>query len=143
MSSELFHRWTESRRRTIALLSTIPDSALAFTPLPEYRNIHEMIVHIVATEITVLEGLTTQAFDWKGTTSRLSKQSVAELLESARSADVDLKLLLESTADLDERVDSLSRADWLWLVYEHEAHHRGVLVLMMRLAGLDVIPIYS
>lgn len=143
MKGDFQERWSESRRRTLALILSIPESALSFKPLPAYRSIHELLVHIVTTETTVLTGLTSGVFDWQGETTRLSELTLPALIEAAHDADVTMSTFLESPVDLEEKVNSLTRANWLWLVYEHEIHHRGVLVLMMRLAGLEVIPIYS
>jgi len=141
--SEFLDRWAKSRARTLTLVSTIPEAALSFSPLPGYRTMQELIVHIVGTEITVLEGITTGSFEWGATTSRLADRSVPELTEIARATDARLKLLLESAVDLEERIEPFSRSEWLWLVYDHEIHHCGVLALMMRLAGLEVSAIFS
>jgi uncharacterized damage-inducible protein DinB len=143
---EYLRRWRHSCGRTMALVNAAPESVHEFRPAEGYRSIREQIAHLIASEKSILEGLETGEFRWKETEGAIASMSVAQMIEQRNAADVRLGELLANheAGWLEEPVpgSDYRRGDWLREMYEHELHHRGILSLSLRLAGIEPPRIY-
>ena len=145
------------RGNTIIIAQDIPEKQYGFKPIPEYRTVSEMLVHIaLACRFQYqLHGLEKRAsmegFDFPSLMKWMMKE------EAEPRTKVQVIDLLQKEGDkwaswveglseefLGQRVEmpqgaeppSKSRFEMILSVKEHEMHHRGQLMLVERLIGI-------
>jgi len=156
-AKELAASFRTVRKNTITIAQDIPEEKYGFTPVPECRNVTQLLVHIALSprfqyQVHAIERRTTlEGFDFPAMMSRLGAEA-SQLRSKPQIVDI-LRLEGETWASwvesltedfLAERVEmpiraaqpSKSRFEMLLSAKEHEMHHRGQLMLMERLLGI-------
>ncbi len=145
------------RRNTILIAQDIPEEKYGFKPVPDYRNVAQLLSHIALAyrfqhQVHAVEQRTSlEGFDFPS----LMKGLIAEETEPRSKAQV-IELLhnqgetwagwLEQLSEpfLAQQVEMIkgsappfkSRLEMILSVKEHEMHHRGQLMLLERLFGI-------
>jgi uncharacterized damage-inducible protein DinB len=145
------------RGNTIKIARDIPEDKYGFKPVPEYRSVAQLLIHIALAsrfqyQLHAVEKRTSyEGLDFPS----LMKQVMAEESQSRTKAQI-IDLLeqeggmwagwLERISDefLGQRFDMpegstppyKSRFEMILSVKEHEMHHRGQLMLIERLIGI-------
>lgn len=143
----LISTWADVRRLTLAVARTMPADRYGFRPTPETMSFAEQLLHIALAEQTLLEAAQTGAWRWDRdlTTRRYPDR------------DAVVRLLEDQGEEMRAYLAGLPPAEWErprpvpwggeptlaelvldWIV--HEAHHRGQLVVYLRLSGLQPPP---
>jgi uncharacterized damage-inducible protein DinB len=138
-------RWRECDRRSAAIFDSARGVDAAFRPSPSYRSLHDQIAHVVAARQSIVRGLTTGDFQWEVAAAECAKLELNQLDEARKGGSEQIEAMLDH-ADrewLKEVVSSLSRADWLWALLEHETHHVGQISMSIRLAGGEPARIFE
>ena len=144
--------WEMESGLTAALLETIPVDRYDFRPDAGGRSLGEMAWHLAEIEGYLSEGVSKGAVTFQqappglkrpGETKQLAPayrrvhQEAVARLASLREADLDREIPFAGDRRLTIR-------DCLWgALLMHLVHHRGQLVLMIRLAGGTPPPIYG
>jgi len=145
------------RGNTIIIAQDIPAEQFDFKPVPEYRNVSQLLTHIALTclfqyQLHGLEKRTSlEGFDFQALMKSLieeenrrrTKEQVIDLLQKEGDKWAGW---VEGLSDefLGERVQmpagatppSKSRFEMILSVKEHEMHHRGQLMVIQRLLGI-------
>jgi uncharacterized damage-inducible protein DinB len=144
------------RKNTIQIAKDIPEDQWGFRPTPETRSVAELLAHIAALTYTQtrvnfidrktfmsMEGFRAYSAEATAYTQSLTtRAAILQALETEGEAFAS-RLDAMTDADLAERVQfappldppSKSRFELLLGVKEHEMHHRGQLMLILRLLG--------
>jgi uncharacterized damage-inducible protein DinB len=146
------------RNNTIRIAEDIPEDKYTFRYAPECRSVAETLVHIavmtrVPKQIHFVERLNALArFDFFGVRAALQAESQkprtkAEILDLLRREGDEFAGLLEGATEtfLGETVEypqgmtppAKSRFEMLSAPKEHEMHHRGQLMVVQRLFGIQ------
>ena len=142
------------RGNTIKVVEEIPDDKLDFVPAPGARSVKQLVAHVSSVTKYNLDvhrdrKLTSVAgYDFPGYLAKLAEQEAklttkAQLLAALKANGEEFAGFLESCSDafLAERVEnfdkqgSKSRLELLLSPKEHEMHHRGQLMLILRMLG--------
>ncbi len=137
-------KWTGGSTYLLQLAETVPEEHFDFRPTPEQMSLGEQLRHMAGN----VSWLTTDYLHGDG----LSRASIDAALSKAETMAV-LKASLEGAgsairqldpAALDEEVSffagPMSRRRILFLLNDHLTHHRGQLVVYLRLLGLKPPP---
>jgi uncharacterized damage-inducible protein DinB len=138
-------RWRQCDRRTAAIFDSARSVDGAFRPSPSYRSLHDQIAHVVAARQSIVRGLTTGDFAWQVAAAECATLELNQLDEARKEASAQIEALLDQANRewLREVISSLSRADWLWALLEHETHHVGQVSMTIRLAGGEPARIFE
>lgn len=156
-AKELAASFRTVRKNTIAIAQDIPEEKYSFTPVPECRNVAQLLMHIALSprfqyQVHAIERrMTLEGFDFPAMISRLGAEasqprSKAQIVDVLRLEGETWASWVEGLTEgfLAERVEmsksaalpSKSRFEMLLSAKEHEMHHRGQLMLMERLLGI-------
>ena len=136
--------WKHEAQNTVKVLIALPQDKYDFRPDPKGRSLGEMAWHLSEIDAFIAEAAATGAFDFSAKLPGLERPKViAELApgyERVHAASL-AKIENMKPAELERRIPSpmggdftLSQVLYGWLLY-HAIHHRGQLVMMLRLAG--------
>ena len=133
--------WIKAKEYTLEFAQAMPDDRYGFKPTPEVFSFAEQLVHIAGSNywfFSALKGekppLSEEALKAQGK----SKDDVVKLLkESFALGDAYVEALTESTALEELEVGKNKIAKWKVLLFavDHLTHHRGQLVVYLRLNG--------
>ncbi|MCC5937037.1 MAG: DinB family protein [Lunatimonas sp.] len=141
--SEFLERWEGSKQYMLAIASEMPEELYGFRPTSEEMSFAEQLMHIAVT----IEWHIFSRFDRQNTPYRvqeyraegLSKQEIINVLEkemdkaAAHIAQFDPSRLIEHNQYGELRRTS---RQFLLLAADHIAHHRGQLVVYLRMNGI-------
>lgn len=140
---DLLDAWARGRRLTRQVVEAIPEHGWTFRPVPGVFSCAEQLVHIVATEQTLVEALETGTWRWdRGIEPRRHANRIAmlDLLDGQTAATrVFLHGLYAAGWERPISVPWGGQATVAELLNEwmlHEAHHRGQLYTYLRLLGI-------
>lgn len=134
-------KWGNAKAYTLKFAEAMPDSDYDFKPVPEEMSFGEQLVHIAKNMAwlasTYLKG-EKNPFD-KLTAKGKSKEEIIDLLN--KSFDyVDSIVVSFDPAHLNDTVKffagPLTKRRIFFLLTDHVTHHRGQLVVYLRLKGI-------
>ena len=147
------------RGNTIKIAEEIPEESYSFRATPGCRSVAETLIHIAVSarlqeQIHIVEhrdtlvGFDFFAFMGKQAAAEQVAHTKAEILEMLRAEGEKYAQVLEGLSEdlLAERIQypegmvppSKSRFEMLIAPKEHEMHHRGQLMLVQRLLGMEI-----
>ncbi len=145
------------RNNTIKVAEDIPEGKYAFRPVESTRTVGELLAHIALStrfnevvnleeKRTNMEGFNFMEFMQPLMAEQAKPRTKAELITLLQESGEHFAKKVEAVSDdfLEERIEfpagahpsSRSRFDLLIGSKEHEMHHRGQLMLIMRLLGM-------
>ncbi len=145
---DLFPYWPDARDLLVQAVERLDDDQLDWHPVGAARSIREMLQHIVAYEHQWLD-LMTESDDedveeLPGHQLLEADLPLPRILSHLEAACSRLEPLLdreiEELRSMRIRVGSEAEFNYHWVicrVYDHEAHHRGQIFLLMRMQGLE------
>jgi len=150
---ERFRRvWETEAGLTAGLLEAIPADRYDFRPDPGGRSLGEMAWHLAEVEGYISEGVSKGAVTFQQAPPSLKRpRDARQLAPGYRQVHQEAVARLAGLqeGDLDRAIPfagdrELTIRDCLWgALLMHLIHHRGQLVLMIRLAGGTPPPIYG
>ena len=152
---ELAAAFRKVRSNTIKIAEEIPEDKYGFRPAADTRTVAELLSHIAhgarfQEEITLTNKTNLDGFVYHNFISRLladtnKPRTKAELIDLLKTEGEKFAAQLEACSDefLSQVVTfppggdppSRTRFDMLLSTKEHEMHHRGQLMLILRLLG--------
>ena len=134
-------KWINATDYTLAFARAMPDTDYGFRPVPAEMTFAEQLKHMAGNMIwlssSYLQG--TKGHVDPSATSNTKKDIIPMLEKSFAYALETISRL--TTADLDEQVTffagTMSRRRILMLMSDHLTHHRGQLVVYLRLRGIE------
>lgn len=145
------------RGNTIIIAQDIPEDRYGYKPVPEYRNVAQLLTHIAFSyrfqyQVHALEKRTTlEGFDFPALMKALIEEenrarTKVQLIDLLQKEGEKWAGWLEGLTDdfLGEMVQmpeggsppQKSRLEMILSVKEHEMHHRGQLMLIQRFLGI-------
>jgi uncharacterized damage-inducible protein DinB len=142
--------WTRVRGRTFRLFDVVPEGSLDWSPGAGAMTVGDVFRHLALTErwlfVEVASGGVSR-YRTHGPELARSRDEIKELMTDLHAASV---AILQRFDEHDWRRGIVTPAGatmpaWKWLraMVEHEAHHRGQLYLMLRLAGVPTPPVFG
>ncbi|HMS16352.1 MAG TPA: DinB family protein [Planctomycetota bacterium] len=134
-------------QRTLRVLSVLTPSTLGYRAVAHQRSLGEVAWHMVQAVGSIASQL---EWDVKGPAKGDPVPEEPSQIQARYEQVIDGLLAhvgLLADKDLDDEVafygESASRGAALRILLDHEIHHRGGLVILMRQAGLPPPPIYG
>ncbi len=142
---DYLERLENSRKYLILVAETMPEDKYEFKATPESKSFAENLMHISWAmdwhSQSLLGGR--EARDWKTDTELIVGEKSKEEMISAinRVFDETIKLITQfDVAELDDELDyfglNRTKRQILLLLADHITHHRGQMLVYMRLNGL-------
>jgi uncharacterized damage-inducible protein DinB len=134
---EYLIKWQNSAQYTIEVAEAMPEDKYDFKPTPEVRSFREQVVHIMNNMVWLSSSYLSN-FNFKGDlkNKEMSKEEIIMLLRQATIFSQNAVKSLEAK-DLDDKVDffagPLTKRQILVLMSDHMTHHRGQVVVYLRL----------
>ena len=136
--------WQQESDSTLACFRNLTDESLSKDLVNDYRSIERIANHIVDCAAGIPKEATVNV---EHTKSHYTK--VNELVEAYSRASKKVKDAVAGWTDqtLQEQTpmygESWKKGFALWVTIAHQAHHRGQMTVLMRLAGLKVPGVYG
>lgn len=131
-------RWEISKKYTLAFLDKMPAEHWAFKPVPEINEFAQQAVHI-ADGNYLLAGAVAGEKPAKPTPAKFTPETIRTYV--AASYDYAAKVLgglsdqaVGQTVDFFQ--EKLTRGTLAFRLLDHAAHHRGQMVIYLRLKGV-------
>jgi uncharacterized damage-inducible protein DinB len=142
---EFLTKWDNSKDYTLELLKSYPENKLDFKPTDSVMTFREQVVHMMMNTVW-LSGTYLQekkfasAFDRN---KQYSKEDLIRIMDDAFTFSRDIVKELKPE-DLEQRVDffagNFTKRQILNLMDDHVTHHRGELIVYLRLNGIKPPP---
>ncbi len=145
--------WQQEADKTLAVLAAIPDAAAHQAVAAQHRDLRRMAWHLVETILELPQNLGIQV---KGPVALgpdgfigAPPATMAEIAASYRAVSDSLLDHIGSWSNTElGRSFSLYGETWtgafsLYVLVNHQTHHRGQMTVLMRQAGLQVPSIYG
>jgi uncharacterized damage-inducible protein DinB len=144
---DFYHIWTQESDSTMKILNALSDESLEQAVAPGHQTLGWLGWHLVTTihEMVSRTGLQFDAPEDEETPK--SARAIAEgylkagesMIAAMRESWNDNTLILSVNMYGEEWPNSQT----LWVLIEHQIHHRGQMTVLMRQAGLKVPGIYG
>lgn len=142
--AEFLERWEGSKRYLLAIADAMPAEKYDFRPSPEEMTFAEQVMHIAVTVewhiASRFEGLNTPYRTKEYQASGLDKEAIKNVLvrEMDRAAERIRNFDPGRLTDTN-RYGEFTRTSrqFLMLAADHIAHHRGQLVVYLRMNGIQ------
>ncbi len=138
------------RKRTTAVIESIPPDRLEWAPNPEFFTFGDAIRHIAAIERYMFaENVSGHWSRYSGYGRELADgyDEVIRFFQTMHQQTIDI---LRELSPEDLKTDCVTPAGtklakWKWLraMVEHEIHHRGQMYLMLNLCGVERPRLYG
>lgn len=144
---DLVEMWSDVRRLTRAVAEAMPAAGYGFRPVPEAMSFAEQLLHVLASEQTLVDALATGRWQWDrrplGDAPATREALLARLAEQFDATAAFLRSLPEGAWREPRPVpwgepETVAELVHQWIV--HEVHHRGQLVVYLRLNGIQPPP---
>lgn len=146
--SDFIQEWNYESQSTLKLFGQIPEEIIATKEHEHIRSIARLSWHITLTisEMMNKAGLQVIGPDEHAPTPASMKEIINTYESSSASLLHELKKAWNDQ-DLEKEVNMYGE-QWklgtvLSVLIRHQAHHRGQLTILMRLAGIKVIGVYG
>ena len=139
--------WKYESESTMKLFALLNEATFNTVVHPKIRTLKNLAWHIASTPIEMLKhaGLPMSGLNHEDE-APLNPQGIIDAYEIA-IAQVNLNVPKWSNTDLLDKVnmygENWSKGTVLDVLIKHQAHHRGELVMLMRLQNLPVIGVYG
>lgn len=136
--------WKYETESTLACLRNLTDESLSLELVKDYRSIERIANHIVDCASGIPYEATVPVAHTKQHYSRVS-----DLIDAYAKATEGVAAAVASWTDetLQETTpmygETWKKGFALWVTVAHQAHHRGQLTVLMRMAGLKVPGVYG
>ena len=135
--------WEQEAARSQRLLESLPADQYDFRPDPKGRSLGELAWHLAEIDGFIADGVAKGAFDFNAKLAGLERpRTIAALAPGYRVVhrDAVAKIAALEPGELDRSIEFMGppvrAGQLLWdALLHHAIHHRGQLVLMVRLAG--------
>ena len=131
---------------TLPLIEQLKDVNVLSRPIPDGREIGEVVLHLVRSLEYYTKGITTN--QWEALPYYIENYDSAEsIIELAKNVFESVKVYtsLVSPTDLGRPINSFNRpatvADLILEMIEHSIHHRGQITAYYRLLGISPVSI--
>ena len=142
---EFLTKWDNSKDYTLELLKSCPEHKLDFRPADSVMTFREQVVHMTVNMVW-LGGTYLQEKKFASTLDRnkkYSKDDLIRIMDDAFTFSRDIVKELKPE-DLEQRVDffagNFTKRQILNLMDDHVTHHRGELIVYLRLNGIKPPP---
>lgn len=141
--------WQHETETTHKVLAELTDESLGFVAVEGVRSIGKLAWHIVQAlvEMPTSAGLTVPHADTLESPPPATARAFVDAYDARAAAVASVVRDAWTDEMLDERIpmygESWSRGVTLGILVAHQAHHRGQLTVLMRLAGLKVPGCYG
>ena len=147
--ADLLYVMNRGRGVTLRLLAQLPKDRGDFRPRDTMRSMMQQIIHIGAVEAGVTSGIFENKWDAESVTPPIIDrlERAVEYIGEVRNKTLEWLANCDE-AELD-RVIKTPRgregtvASFLLVLVDHEAHHRGQLVVYARLCGKTLHDLYA
>ena len=140
-SSDLIETWRMGEAANVTLLDAIPARDLGDRYSPRTRNVRAQFVHLHNVR---LRWLNHAAPEFAKKLTKLPKEppaSKAQMKSALRASGRAIEAYLEDCVEAGEIKEwQGSPTSFLGYLIAHEAHHRGLILVSLRLAGHKVPP---
>ncbi len=146
--SDFIQEWSYESESTLKLFNHIPDEFMATKDHEHIRSIARLAWHIT---ITISEMMTKAGLQVTGPHEDSEPPAnMKEIIEAYKASSTSLLVEIKKAwndQDLEKEVNMYGEI-WnlgtvLSVLIRHQAHHRGLLTILMRLAGMKVIGVYG
>ena len=142
--------WQRIHERTARVIAAIPPEQYDWRPTDDAFSFADLIRHLAAIErFMFAENVCGRWSAYPGHGRELA-DGVNHVLQYYRTMHDEAVALVSQLSDDDLQLTcttpggaSMTRAKWLRAMIEHEAHHRGQIYLMLKLAGVPSPPLYG
>ncbi|HEX5167745.1 MAG TPA: DinB family protein [Cyclobacteriaceae bacterium] len=138
---EFLQKWNNSKEYTLELLNAYPEDKLDFKPTDSVMSFREQVMHIIV-GIVWHSGTYLQEKQFSSSFDRNKNYTKAELIRIMDDAFVFSTEIVNNLTqdDLEKRVDffagNFTKRQILNLMDDHVTHHRGELVVYLRLNNI-------
>jgi len=141
---DFLDRWKEETEATLKIFRSLTDESLAVA-IPGGRTLGRLANHIVETVTEMPHNLGLPVKE-----VYVTYTSAQELITHYKKyADQLVAVIISNWTDESlEEEQNMYGASWkngfsLWVLITHQAHHRGQMTVLMRMAGLKVPGVYG
>lgn len=140
-------KWDNSRDYTLEILEAIPEDQLGYQPTADQMTLREQLAHMAGNMFGLTQryvGYSPEGYDAKANRSRLGDSTLTKaelkvvITEAYAFAATGVQSLSEK--ELNEKIEFFagpkSRRQIAWLLHDHATHHRGQLIVYLRLIGI-------
>ncbi len=145
---DFYKEWAYESNSTLKLFALIDDKKFHEQIHPRVRSLSRLAFHITHTVGEMMErtGIKVDGFSEEDDLYWSKKELIAAYQQFSASLVDQLKKTW-TDADL-EKKDNMYGEEWhrgttLNVLIKHQAHHRGELVVVMRMLGMPVIGVYG
>ncbi len=142
---EIVEEVRHSRAYTIDFAMAMPEEKYSFRPVPEVRSFGQQMVHIAEANGSIMEwhveGKKNPSWPYSGDGKERVTSKADVIVQLNASYDYIQKGLSQMTDErlqdlLQTEAGELSRHWGLHLILDHATHHRGQIVVYLRLNGI-------
>ncbi|GGE15013.1 DNA damage-inducible protein DinB [Marinithermofilum abyssi] len=144
VKEELLASWKRSRQLTKEVAEAMPAEKWDFRPTDDVMSFREQVLHILAGEQWFLRGMQEGEWEFRPEITLERYPDMASTLEAVTYWTDRHAELISSIEDLDAKVTTPLKPDvplpkriLLQGAITHEVHHRGQLIVYLRLNGIQ------
>lgn len=143
-SKNFIPKWERAIEYTIEVIEAMPEDYLEFRPVEEVRTFEEQALHLID-NFKGLQKFISGSEECELDEIDLDDLNKAELIEVYTRGGKFISTLAEaqSKKDLKKEVKdffkkdiSINKEGVFWLIKDHMAHHRGQMIIYLRLNGI-------
>ncbi len=137
---EFRQKWQNASEYTVELAKLMPSEYFDYTPVEEVKPFSNQLLHMTRNMIWLSTSyISDKHFEQKTELENPGKEEIIRLLEESFS--FTLKAIEEFSSDqLEEKVEffagPMSKRQILILMNDHLTHHRGQLIVYLRMKGI-------
>ncbi|MEP7339106.1 MAG: DinB family protein [Acidobacteriota bacterium] len=140
--------WHRVQKQTAAIMAVAPNDKYDWKPCDSAMTLGKLMNHLWMAEWGLTEAALTGAFPKEWPAEINDTAAMVEAFNKSHAESV-AKVAALTPAQLDEEIapfgpdKAMSRRAFLHVTNEHEVHHRGQLYTYLRIAGVEVPPLYA
>ncbi len=130
--------WKTAGDYTLAIAEQMPAESYGFKPVPEEMSFAEQLIHIAEVNAELLSMLTGDKFA-EAKPATLDKDSVLKYVRASFDwTNAEIGKLTDEEIQKSYKMEgsSMSGHEVLMLAWNHTTHHRGQLIVYLRLKGI-------